>query len=102
MACRWKNGQGMVRNFLDDWKSVRREIKKQEARGRMQYASATLVTATLFAPTLTKTANEFTQLTKIPLDVAPITNERLGETIIVSGLLMGEDVIHYAIGFMAE
>ena len=31
--------------------------------------------------------------TKVPLDVAPITNDRLGETIVVAGLLMGEDVI---------
>ena len=59
----------------------------------MYYASATLVTGTLFAPTLAKTANEFTQLTNVPLEVAAIVNERLGETIRVSGLLMGEDVI---------
>jgi len=93
-----ENGQGMVRNFLDDWQKVKREIKRisdkaNQRTSKVRYASATLVTATLFAPTLMKTANEFTQLTKIPLDIVPIVNERLGETIIVSGLLMGEDVI---------
>jgi putative radical SAM enzyme (TIGR03279 family) len=98
-----ENGQGMVRNFLDDWKKVKREIKKQDARsagskmqeagGKLHYASATLVTGTLFAPTLAKTAHEFSQLSGCPLDVAAIVNERLGETIVVAGLLMGDDVI---------
>jgi hydrogenase 3 maturation protease len=66
---------------------------RQEAGGRLRYASATLITGTLFAPTLAKAASEFTRLTKIPLDVIPIVNERLGATITVAGLLMGEDVI---------
>jgi putative radical SAM enzyme (TIGR03279 family) len=88
-----ENGQGMVRNFLDDWKKVKREIKMQDARSKMHYASAALVTGTLFAPTLTKVAKEFSQLSGWPLDVMPIVNERLGETITVSGLLMGDDVI---------
>jgi putative radical SAM enzyme (TIGR03279 family) len=89
-----ENGQGMVRNFLDDWKKVKREIKSANQRiSARRYSNATLVTATLFAPTLTKAAREFTQLSSVPLEVVPIVNERLGETIIVSGLLMGDDVI---------
>ena len=52
------------------------------------------MTGTLFAPTLTKAAKEFTHLSGLPVDVIPIVNERLGETIIVSGLLMGDDVIN--------
>ncbi len=91
-----ENGQGMVRNFLDDWKAVQREIKGKRSAGqrlRTGYKNATLVTATLFAPTLTKTATEFTWLSKRSLDVVPVINEWLGETITVSGLLMGEDVI---------
>jgi putative radical SAM enzyme (TIGR03279 family) len=103
-----ENGLGLVRNFLDDWKRLKREIKRQDARGTMQdaggracpersegmhYASATLVTGTLFAPTLTKVADEFTKLTSAPLDVAAIINERLGDTITVASLLMGDDVI---------
>lgn len=95
-----ENGQGMVRNFLDDWKKVKREIKrgsdkavKRTREAQASYASATLATGTLFAPTLAKTAREFTQLTGVPLDVAPIVNARLGDTITVAGLLMGGDVM---------
>ena len=72
--------------------------QKQETGGtahiRAHYQSATLVTGTFFAPTLTKAAKEFTRLSGLPVEVIPIVNERLGETITVSGLLMGDDVIN--------
>ncbi|HZY41603.1 MAG TPA: DUF512 domain-containing protein, partial [Anaerolineae bacterium] len=35
-----ENGQGMVRNFLDDWKKVKREIKRQDAGSKMQDAGS--------------------------------------------------------------
>jgi putative radical SAM enzyme (TIGR03279 family) len=93
-----ENGQGMVRNFLDDWKAVKREIRSRKPEGRSHirahYHSATLATGTLFAPTLTKAAREFARLSGLPAEVIPIVNERLGETITVSGLLMGDDVIN--------
>ncbi len=92
-----ENGQGMLRKFLDNWKAVTREIKtKLLATGQtipLCYKSATLATGTLFAPTLENVSREFMRLTGTPVDVVPIVNERLGETITVSGLLMGDDVI---------
>jgi NifB/MoaA-like Fe-S oxidoreductase len=42
---------------------------------------------------LIKVAEEFTQLTGWAIEVVPIVNERLGDTITVAGLLMGDDVI---------
>jgi putative radical SAM enzyme (TIGR03279 family) len=92
-----ENGQGMVRNFLDDWKAVKREIKAKRQEGRRlraKHKSATLATGTLFGPTLTKAAKEFSRLSGLPVEVIPIVNERLGETITVSGLVMGEDIIN--------
>jgi NifB/MoaA-like Fe-S oxidoreductase len=93
-----ENGQGMVRGFLDDWRRVKREIKSKKPAGRShiraRYHSATLATGALFAPTLTKAAKEFARLSGLPVEVIPIVNERLGETITVSGLLMGDDVIN--------
>ncbi len=93
-----ENGQGMVRNFLDDWKAVKREIRSKRPAGRQRirahYHSATLATGTLFAPTLSKVAKEFARLSGLPVEVIPIMNERLGETITVAGLLMGDDVIN--------
>ena len=85
-----ENGQGMVRNFLDDWREVKTELVQ---RKRSKYKSATLVTATLFAPTLTQVAKQFTRLSGWKVEVMPVVNDRLGSTITVAGLLMGDDVI---------
>ena len=84
----WANGLGMVRRFLDDWAETRRELAGRPAIKRL-----TLATATLFAPTLETAARELAQVARIEVDVVPIVNTRLGESITVSGLLMGEDVI---------
>lgn len=96
----YENGLGMVRRFLNDWAEVKKEIaaaiKKPGFAQKTRFSTdkpITLVTATLFAPTLQKTSQEFAHLVGISLRVMPAINQRLGETITVSGLLMAEDVI---------
>jgi NifB/MoaA-like Fe-S oxidoreductase len=79
----------MVRGFLDDWRKAKRKISNVEWR----MSRATLATGELFAPTLREAAEELAQLSGVQLDVIPIRNERLGDTITVAGLLMGADVI---------
>ena len=88
-----ENGQGMVRGFLDEWKKSKRELQSPRFASNLQDRKATLVTATLFAPTLRKAADEFNALAGTHLEVAPVLNERLGHTITVAGLLMGADAI---------
>ena len=113
------NGMGMVRDFLDEWERVKREEleisdvryqkgsahRRSRANAKVQttqmpvapfvpkYQSATLATATLFAPTLQETVAEFNSLKNLRLNVMPIVNTKLGESITVAGLLAGEDVI---------
>jgi putative radical SAM enzyme (TIGR03279 family) len=116
------NGLGMVRDFLDEWRRVKRAelkivpiplpVKPSASRDReknaklksstlpsqfsilnSQFSAATLATGTLFAPTLAKAAKEFTRDTGMQLRVVPIVNERLGATITIAGLLSGDDVI---------
>jgi putative radical SAM enzyme (TIGR03279 family) len=87
-----ENGLGMVRAFLDDWRKVQRELRRTPASvlgGRR----ATLVTGTLFEPTLRLAAAEFAALAGIRLDVVGVRNKLLGEGITVAGLLMGADVL---------
>ena len=68
-----ENGVGLVRRFL------------HSARSRLgAYRSASVVTGTLFGPTL-RTVTE--------LDVLPIHNLFFGETVTVAGLLTARDVI---------
>jgi len=86
-----ENGLGMVREFLDEW--LETSEKLASANRQLKQKRLTLVTGTLFAPTLEKVAAEFIALTGVGLEVVPVVNQRLGETITVSGLLMGQDVI---------
>jgi putative radical SAM enzyme (TIGR03279 family) len=95
-----ENGMGMVRAFLDDWKKVKREITGAR-RGKAPIAppphlagrTATLVTATLFEPTLRATAAAFDAAAGTQLNVVGVLNEKLGRGITVAGLLMGADVV---------
>ncbi len=94
-----ENGLGMVRDFLDDWAALQEEIATWQAEmGRMcpdsGYERVTLVTGMLFAEVLRETAVVFAALTGVNIHVQPIVNERLGATITVAGLLMGQDVLH--------
>ena len=95
----YENGLGMVRRFLNDWEEVKKEIAAAyqkpgfSEKPGFSTDAVTLVTATLFAPTLKKTSEEFAQMVGISVHVLPAINKRLGETITVSGLLMAEDVI---------
>ncbi|WP_420643061.1 DUF512 domain-containing protein [Candidatus Leptofilum sp.] len=93
-----ENGLGMVRNFLDEWEEVKREIgdwrltnADQPSISNLQ--SLTLVTGALFAPTLWETAVQFQNLTGAKVTIQEIKNERLGGTITTAGLLMGADVL---------
>jgi len=87
------NGLGMVRDFLDEWRRVLRREVRAGALHRPHYRKATLVTATLFAPTLVRVAREMAREASVVLEVLPIVNTALGETITVAGLLHGRDVI---------
>ncbi len=91
-----ENGLGMVRDFLDEWRRSRREIRDRRLKSQisnLKSRHAKLITATLFAPLLAKVAAEFDALAGTRLDVIPVRNERLGPTITVAGLLMGQDII---------
>jgi len=90
-----ENGLGMVRSFLDEWQTVRHnEISANTAISFAPRVShITLVTATLFAPTLHQAAAEFAAHSGLTVDVIAIHNTRLGEGITVAGLMMAEDVI---------
>jgi putative radical SAM enzyme (TIGR03279 family) len=92
-----ENGLGMVRRFLDEWAGVRDEIGAWRHRHASLSADRpqklTLVTGTLFAPVLSEAASSFAALTGASVDVVPIVNRRLGDSITVAGLLMAEDII---------
>jgi putative radical SAM enzyme (TIGR03279 family) len=89
-----ENGLGMVRDFLDEWKRVRRDEVPSLARAASPVVrSATLVTASLFAPTLSHAATELAADSGLRIDVVAVENQLLGSGITVAGLLPSQDVV---------
>jgi putative radical SAM enzyme (TIGR03279 family) len=91
-----ENGLGMVRGFLDDWRRARKKLSNlgaARAHAKSRILKVTLATGELFAPVLSQVAQEFSGVSGIDVQVVPVRNERLGETITVAGLLMGQDAI---------
>ncbi|MCS7351444.1 MAG: DUF512 domain-containing protein [Anaerolineae bacterium] len=86
-----ENGLGMVRDFLEDYRRVKQALRRR--RKTLRGRCATLATGALFAPVLARVARDFSGRTGAALEVVPVANTRLGETITVAGLLMAEDVI---------
>jgi putative radical SAM enzyme (TIGR03279 family) len=86
-----ENGLGLVRNFLEDWKAVRRTLDGK--RIRWSHKQVELVTASLFQPTLESAAAEFAGLTGVRMKVTGVANRCFGETVTVAGLLTARDVI---------
>ncbi len=84
-----ENGVGLVRALLEDWIHVRRRIHKGAASG----LKATWVCGMLIAPILEQLAQEASALTGAQVDVLPVENRWFGESVTVSGLLTGADVL---------
>ncbi len=97
-----ENGLGMVRAFLDEWQLLKKEITAWHTQNGEEsknptfkkYRSVTLITGKLFAETLATIGKEFEALTGINVSTFSITNERLGPSITVAGLLMVYDVLN--------
>jgi putative radical SAM enzyme (TIGR03279 family) len=88
-----ENGLGMVRSFLEEWSQVRRREVPRMRVEQLRAKRLTLVTGTLFAPTLQRVAAELAAESALELRVQAIINTRFGESITVAGLLTASDVI---------
>ncbi len=83
-----ENGIGMTRMFLDNWDRTRNSLKLDK-----DMHSVSLATAELIYPIIRNLALEFQKCTNIKIDVIKVENEYLGNTITVTGLLAGCDVV---------
>jgi putative radical SAM enzyme (TIGR03279 family) len=82
-----ENGIGLVRQFLDDYAAL--DVRA----GRHPVGRYTLACGTLIAPVLRSVAAGLREQSGIELEVVPVVNHSLGETVTVSGLLTGADVL---------
>jgi putative radical SAM enzyme (TIGR03279 family) len=98
-----ENGLGMVRDFLEEWNSLREEITSNaennnatvEKKNKHKFPSITLVTGMLFAETLSRIASDFGELAGIEVSVVGVVNKALGRSITVAGLLNAADIVEH-------
>jgi len=84
-----ENGVGLVRELLDDWRRTRRRARPGMLVGRR----ATLACGALIAPLLADMAADLAARTGADLPVVAVANHLFGETVTVSGLLAGADLV---------
>jgi NifB/MoaA-like Fe-S oxidoreductase len=85
----YSNGVGMTRDFIDGWSKAQRRLP-----ARMPSPTElTLVCGTLIAPVLQRLVDRLNRIADLRVALLPVTNQFFGETVTVSGLLMGQDVV---------
>ncbi|MAG36889.1 MAG: Fe-S oxidoreductase [Dehalococcoidia bacterium] len=84
-----ENGVGMVRTLLTQW----RRSKHRLPDALPKPVKATLVCATLIAPTLQRIAQEMRLVRQLDVRIAVADNRFFGATVTVSGLLTARDML---------
>ena len=82
-----ENGIGLVRQFLEDSYRLRVEGYK------LRTSICTLACGTSIAPVMSQVARDLAEKSGCRIEVVPMVNRLFGETVTVSGLLGGEDVL---------
>jgi NifB/MoaA-like Fe-S oxidoreductase len=85
----YSNGVGMTRDFLDGWAKARRRLPARMP----QPTELTIVCGTLIAPILQQMVDRLNAVEQLDVRLLPVVNRFFGETVTVSGLLMGQDVV---------
>jgi len=83
------NGVGLTRQLLEEWRRTRKHPPKRH----WPYLRVTLACGILIAPTLTRLAVELAAWLGAQVQVVPVTNQFLGSSVTVSGLLSATDVL---------
>ena len=99
-----ENGVGLVRSLLNDWDQTKESVSPGSFPGGSERTDSgvikrdgrtriTLVCGTLIAPILSDLALELGARAGIDVRVQPVVNRLFGESVTVSGLLSGKDVL---------
>jgi len=89
-----ENGVGLVRALLDDWAQNGSVAQKSAA----SVERATIVCGELIAPFLLRMATDLASVAGTQVRVVPVVNRFFGESVTVSGLLTGQDVLATLVG----
>ena len=92
-----ENGVGMMRLLMTEFAEAMEQLKKSEHYANLKanlHRTVTVATGKLAAPVLQSFAAELTEhFPGLCINVIPIRNDFFGETITVSGLITGQDLI---------
>ena len=92
-----ENGVGMMRLLMTEFAEAMEQLKKSRHYADLKeklYRTVTVATGKLAAPVLTEFAEEMKlHFPGLRINVVPIRNDFFGETITVSGLVTGQDLI---------
>ncbi|MBO5177469.1 MAG: DUF512 domain-containing protein [Lachnospiraceae bacterium] len=92
-----ENGVGMMRLLRTEFTEAMEQLKQSEKYAELKeqlHRTITVATGRLAAPLLTELAGELMdEFTGLQINVVPIRNDFFGETITVSGLITGQDLI---------
>lgn len=97
----YENGIGMVRSWQDDLARWLRRWERKRLRGAVAPSTierATIVTGELFAPILQETACAVTAAMGMDIQVVPVVNDFLGDSVTVAGLIGGGDLLRQVQG----
>ena len=81
-----ENGVGLVADFFDCAEYALKE-------GCVPHGAFSAITGVSFAPLLEKYCRELVEKYDVKIDVCPVKNDFFGETVTVSGLVTGGDII---------
>lgn len=96
-----ENGVGMVAHFLSQARSIMMSKKSLISSDPERYQFITF-TGTSFYPYLKKFADKLTEKTDINITVIPVENHFFGNSVTVTGLLTGRDIIKTILAIMDE
>jgi NifB/MoaA-like Fe-S oxidoreductase len=85
----YSNGVGMTREFLDAWAYEQQFLPGQFA----QSIHVALVCGTLISTTMQQVVARLNRIAGLDMHLLPVINTFFGETVTVSGLLTGQDII---------
>jgi putative radical SAM enzyme (TIGR03279 family) len=96
-----ENGIGMLRQFEEELKTACLLDQQETTRVRKKAVNVLLPCGTALAPYLTKWAKKYFP-SYINAEVIPIRNDFFGETVTVSGLIVGQDLINQLSGRVSD
>lgn len=89
-----ENGVGMVRLLTEEVQQMLEELSQEETADREVQRKVTIATGMMISKTIAHLAEKVTEVfPRVDVQVVPIRNRFFGETITVTGLITGQDLV---------